>query len=197
MKILVFTKRVPATQEEELRIVEDGKAVDLSKVPFKMNDWDNYAVEEAVRIVEKAGGGGNSDLHRRCRIGRGPEKGHCHGRTGRLPHGERQKCCTTRLREQRLPLTFSRRRASLRRHLHGCAGGGRPVCLGRRHSGGQAEHSLCVHGHRHRRLRERSCRCAEGTGGRTSGAGQGLLPCVLSIQSGINEPQIRLHHGRE
>lgn len=56
MNILVFTKRVPATQEEELRITNDGKAVDLSKVPFKVNDWDNYSVEEAVRIVEKTGG---------------------------------------------------------------------------------------------------------------------------------------------
>jgi electron transfer flavoprotein beta subunit len=56
MEILVLTKRVPATQEEEIRIIDEGKKVDLSKVPFKLNDWDNYAVEEAVRIVEKAGG---------------------------------------------------------------------------------------------------------------------------------------------
>ena len=56
MNILVFTKRVPATQEEELRIIKEGQEVDLSKVQFKVNDWDNYAVEEAVRIVEKAGG---------------------------------------------------------------------------------------------------------------------------------------------
>ena len=33
-----------------------GRAVDLSKVPFKVNDWDNYSVEEAVRTVEKTGG---------------------------------------------------------------------------------------------------------------------------------------------
>lgn len=56
MDILVLTKRVPATQEEELRIIDDGKNVDLSKVPFKINDWDNYAVEEAVQIAEKTGG---------------------------------------------------------------------------------------------------------------------------------------------
>jgi electron transfer flavoprotein beta subunit len=56
MNILVFTKRVAAAQEEELRIVQDGKAVDLSKLPFKVNDWDNYGVEEAVRMVEKSGG---------------------------------------------------------------------------------------------------------------------------------------------
>ncbi|MBA4417800.1 MAG: electron transfer flavoprotein subunit beta [Syntrophus sp. (in: bacteria)] len=56
MNILVFTKRVPATQEEELRLLGDGNSVDLSKLPFKVNDWDNYSVEEAVRIVEKTGG---------------------------------------------------------------------------------------------------------------------------------------------
>ena len=56
MNILVFTKRVAATQEEELRILDEGKSVDLSKIPFKVNDWDNYAVEEAVRVVEKTGG---------------------------------------------------------------------------------------------------------------------------------------------
>jgi electron transfer flavoprotein beta subunit len=56
MNLLVFTKRVPATQEEEIRIVGDGEKVDLSKVPYKLNDWDNYAVEEAVRIAEKGGG---------------------------------------------------------------------------------------------------------------------------------------------
>jgi electron transfer flavoprotein beta subunit len=56
MNILVFTKRVAAAQEEELRIIGEGKAVDLSKLPFKVNDWDNYAIEEAVRIVEKGGG---------------------------------------------------------------------------------------------------------------------------------------------
>lgn len=56
MNILVFTKRVPATQEEEIRVIEDGKKVDLSKVPFKLNDWDNYSVEEAVRIAEASGG---------------------------------------------------------------------------------------------------------------------------------------------
>jgi electron transfer flavoprotein beta subunit len=56
MNLIVFTKRVPATQEEELRIVNEGQGVDLSKVPFKVNDWDNYAVEEAVQIAEKTGG---------------------------------------------------------------------------------------------------------------------------------------------
>ncbi len=56
MNLIVFTKRVPAAQEEELRIIDDGKKVDLSKVPYKVNDWDNYAVEEAVRMADKTSG---------------------------------------------------------------------------------------------------------------------------------------------
>jgi electron transfer flavoprotein beta subunit len=56
MDILVFTKRVPVTQEEELRITGEGKGVDLTRLPYKMNDWDIYALEEAVRIIEKTGG---------------------------------------------------------------------------------------------------------------------------------------------
>jgi NAD-dependent dihydropyrimidine dehydrogenase PreA subunit len=56
MNLLVLMKRVPATQEEELRIVGDGAEVDLSRVPFKVNDWDTYAIEEAVKTVELTGG---------------------------------------------------------------------------------------------------------------------------------------------
>jgi electron transfer flavoprotein beta subunit len=56
MNLIVLTKRVPAAQEEELRIINEGQGIDLSKVPFKVNDWDNYAVEEAVQIAEKTGG---------------------------------------------------------------------------------------------------------------------------------------------
>lgn len=56
MNILVFTKRVPAAQEEELKIAGEGKDVDLTKIPFKINDWDTYAVEEAVKIVEGSEG---------------------------------------------------------------------------------------------------------------------------------------------
>ena len=56
MDIIVLTKRVPVTQEEELKIAPDGSSVDLSRVPFRMNDWDSYAVEEAVRLCERHGG---------------------------------------------------------------------------------------------------------------------------------------------
>lgn len=56
MNILTLIKRVPDTEQDDLRIIGDGTEVDLSDLPFKLNDWDNYVVEEAARIVEKSGG---------------------------------------------------------------------------------------------------------------------------------------------
>ena len=56
MNILTLIKRVPDTEQDDLRIIGEGKEVDLSDLPFKLNDWDNYVVEEAARIVEKSGG---------------------------------------------------------------------------------------------------------------------------------------------
>jgi electron transfer flavoprotein beta subunit len=49
-------KRVPSFEEEEVRIRQDGSTLDLSGIPFRMNDWDSYALEEAVRLVERFGG---------------------------------------------------------------------------------------------------------------------------------------------
>ena len=111
MNLLVFTKRVPATQEEELRIVGDGQAVDLSKVPFKVNDWDNYAVEEAVRMVEKTGGAvtavsmgdAESDEVLRRAIAMGAKDGFLSSRT---------RSSTTRWRGPASSTTSSRRRPS-------------------------------------------------------------------------------------
>ncbi|MBU2468077.1 MAG: electron transfer flavoprotein subunit beta, partial [Proteobacteria bacterium] len=54
MKILVLVKNVPEVAEAELEI-EQG-ALDLEDLEMVVNEWDNYAVEEAVRITEAAGG---------------------------------------------------------------------------------------------------------------------------------------------
>lgn len=56
MEVIVFVKRVPSFEDEEIRIKEDGRTIDLSGAPFKINDWDSYALEEAVRLVEQLGG---------------------------------------------------------------------------------------------------------------------------------------------
>lgn len=54
MKILVLVKNVPEVAEAELEI--DQGALDLEDLEMVVNEWDNYAVEEAVRITEASGG---------------------------------------------------------------------------------------------------------------------------------------------
>jgi electron transfer flavoprotein beta subunit len=56
MDIIVCVKRVPFTQEVDLEIDAQKKDVDKESLAFVMNDWDNYVIEEAVRIKEELGG---------------------------------------------------------------------------------------------------------------------------------------------
>ncbi len=56
MDIIVCVKHVPETAEAELRIDGTGKAIDKMGLVFDINEWDDYALEEAVRIREKQGG---------------------------------------------------------------------------------------------------------------------------------------------
>lgn len=52
MKILVCLKRVPDT-ETRIKIRADGIGIDPTGVNFVLNPYDEYAVEEAIRIKEK------------------------------------------------------------------------------------------------------------------------------------------------
>jgi electron transfer flavoprotein beta subunit len=56
MEILVCVKRVPDTAENEIEL--DGSGTDIKRDDFvySVNEWDNYAVEEALQIREKIGG---------------------------------------------------------------------------------------------------------------------------------------------
>jgi len=54
MKIVVCLKQVP-DMESNFKII-DGKSIDESQVAFKINDFDNYAVEAALQLKEKNGG---------------------------------------------------------------------------------------------------------------------------------------------
>ncbi len=54
MKILVFVKRVPATTAR-IRVA-DGLRMDPEGVEFVLNPYDEFAVEEALRRKEAAGG---------------------------------------------------------------------------------------------------------------------------------------------
>ena len=56
MNIVVCIKRVPMTQEVDLIIDEGKKGVRKEELAYVINDWDNYAIEEAVLLQEKFGG---------------------------------------------------------------------------------------------------------------------------------------------
>jgi electron transfer flavoprotein beta subunit len=54
--IIICVKHVPETAEAELRIDPSGKSIEKAGLVFDINEWDDYALEEAVRIKEKQGG---------------------------------------------------------------------------------------------------------------------------------------------
>ncbi len=54
MKIVVLVKEVP-DMESKFKIIGDAK-IDESQIAFKMNDFDEYAVEAALQLKEKFGG---------------------------------------------------------------------------------------------------------------------------------------------
>jgi electron transfer flavoprotein beta subunit len=56
LDIVVCVKHVPETAEAELKIDSSGKGIEKTGLVFDINEWDDYALEEAVRIREKQGG---------------------------------------------------------------------------------------------------------------------------------------------
>ncbi len=56
MDVIVCVKHVPDTAEAEVRIRPDGKDIEKEDLPFVINEWDEYAVEEAILIKERLGG---------------------------------------------------------------------------------------------------------------------------------------------
>ena len=56
MEILVCVKRVPDTAENEIEVRKDGTDIARDDLVYSVNEWDNYAVEEAIQIVEDKGG---------------------------------------------------------------------------------------------------------------------------------------------
>lgn len=55
MKVTVCVKRVPSTTAR-IRIAADGRSIDESGLEFVLNPYDEFAVEEALRIAERTGG---------------------------------------------------------------------------------------------------------------------------------------------
>jgi electron transfer flavoprotein beta subunit len=56
MEILVCVKRVPDSAENEIAVAAGGADIRREDLVYSVNEWDNYAVEEAIRIAEREGG---------------------------------------------------------------------------------------------------------------------------------------------
>ncbi len=56
MEILVCVKQVPDTSENEIEVNRDGTDIERSDLVYSVNEWDNYAVEEAIQIRDEVGG---------------------------------------------------------------------------------------------------------------------------------------------
>ena len=56
MEILVCVKRVPDPAENEISVASGGADIRREDLVYSVNEWDNYAVEEAIQIVEREGG---------------------------------------------------------------------------------------------------------------------------------------------
>ena len=56
MRIIVLVKCVPDT-ETRIKIAGDGKSLDETDIKWVVSPFDEYALEEALRIAEKSGAG--------------------------------------------------------------------------------------------------------------------------------------------
>lgn len=56
MEILVCVKRVPDSAENEIEVNRSGSDIERDDLVYSVNEWDNYAVEEALQIRDRVGG---------------------------------------------------------------------------------------------------------------------------------------------
>ncbi len=56
MNILVCVRRVPDTSENEIQLNGAGNDIEREDLVYSINEWDNYAVEEALQITSRVGG---------------------------------------------------------------------------------------------------------------------------------------------
>jgi electron transfer flavoprotein beta subunit len=56
VEILVCVRRVPDTSENEIQLNSTGNDIERDDLVYSINEADNYAVEEALQITAKAGG---------------------------------------------------------------------------------------------------------------------------------------------
>ena len=56
MEILVCVRRVPDTSENEIQLNSAGNDIERDELVYSINEADNYAVEEALQMVARVGG---------------------------------------------------------------------------------------------------------------------------------------------
>ena len=56
MEILVCVRRVPDTSENEIQLNAAGNDIERDELVYSINEPDNYALEEALQIVARTGG---------------------------------------------------------------------------------------------------------------------------------------------
>jgi len=56
VNILVCVRRVPDTSENEIQMNSAGNDIEREDLVYSINEWDNYAVEEALQITARVGG---------------------------------------------------------------------------------------------------------------------------------------------
>ena len=56
MEILVCVRRVPDTSENEIELSPAGNDIERDELVYSVNEADNYAVEEALQIRDRVGG---------------------------------------------------------------------------------------------------------------------------------------------
>ena len=56
MEIVVLVKRVPDTNDADIVVAPGRKDIRTEDMPWDINEWDNFAMEEAVRLKEEQGG---------------------------------------------------------------------------------------------------------------------------------------------
>jgi electron transfer flavoprotein beta subunit len=56
MNILVCVRKVPDTSENEIQLNSTGTDIEREDLVYSINEWDNYAVEEALQITARVGG---------------------------------------------------------------------------------------------------------------------------------------------
>ncbi len=88
LKILVTAKRVE-DPESKIKVKPDGTGIVTDGVNYKMNPFDEIAVEEALRLKEKHGGRGGGGLHRRREVHDRDPRRAGHGRRPRHPRPPR------------------------------------------------------------------------------------------------------------